>query len=177
MCSLRVRSSPHGTLLAAVLAVACFAIPPAHAVPMLFPGLPDAMFNPAGDSPLRNLASICQVTDDLRRRCRAVGVLPDGHREALRDLPGAPALRRQSRSSPVPRFTRYVGPWNENVTPPLTLSGTVTPGSGAAALGAGKDWQVDSSQNSLIPGPGSVLLALGVVATLAAFRLHDSFRA
>lgn len=136
---------------------------------MLFPGLPDAMFNPAGSSPLQNLASICQVTETHASDSAQVefSMMDTAAPSTDRVISGTGAITlfpsAQARAS-------FTGPWNENVSPPLTLSGNVTPGSGQL------DSQADSSDSPLIPGPGSVFLVLGAAATFAAVRLHDSFR-
>jgi hypothetical protein len=172
---------PSGTLFAAVLAVACFATPPAHAVPMLSAGLPDATFVPAGGFPLQNLASICQVTETYpggAARPSDFSMMDTATPSTATLASGTAAI-----AGAITLFTNlqaqanYTGPWDENVSPTVTLSGTLTPRLGGATLGAGQlDWQVDNPDNALIPGPGSVFLALGVVATVAAFRLHDGFR-
>ena len=148
---------------------------------MLFPGLPDAVFNPAGSSPLQSPASICQVTE----------AYPGGSNSqadfSMMDTATPSAVWVASRTTKIAGaitlFTNlqaqvdYTGPWDENVSPTLTLSGSVAPGPGGATLRAGQfDWQVENSDNALIPGPGSIILALGAVATFAAFRLQEGFR-
>ena len=137
---------------------------------MLFAGLPDAMFIPAGSPPLQNLALLCRVTE----------IYPGGTAQqsdfSMMDTAapstatvisgtGAITLFPYSQAQAAP-----AGPWNENVTPPLTLSGTVSPGPGQL------DAQVARSDRAVMPGPGSLFLALGVVATFAAFRLHEGLR-
>jgi len=177
MWSFIVRCSPSVTLLPAVLAVACFATPSAHAVPMLFAGLPDGMFVPAGGFPLQNLVSICQVTETYPAGAAHqsdFSMMDTAAPSTVTVISGIGAITLLPNSQAQAAFA---GPWDENVSPTLTLSGTVAPRPGGATLGAGQlDWQVDNSDNALIPGPGSVFLALGVVATVAAFRLHDGFR-
>ena len=148
---------------------------------MLFTGLPDAMFNPAGNSPLQNLASLCQVTQTYAADAAHqsdFSMMDTATPSAVTVVSGTAAITGAITLFPNSQAqANYTGPWDESVSLPLTLSGSVTPGPGGASLGAGQlDWQIDNSENALIPGPGSVFLVLGAVAAFAAFRLHDGFR-
>jgi len=197
MCPLRVRCSRYGTLLAALLAVACFATRPAHAVPMLFTGLvnitgptsphatpatPDAIFLAAEGSVLQNLANACQFTETYAGNVTQPPdySMMDTVKHAAATVPsGTPTMARAITlfSNNTEAQANYIALWNEEFTHPLTLSGTLTPGLGGAPLGSGQlDWQTDSPDNSLLPRPGSIVLALGVVSAFAAFRLHEGLR-
>ncbi len=127
------------------------------------------MFNPVDNSPLQNLAALCQVTETYNANAAPV-------ESSMMDTAAPSAATAISPAGAITLFPNsqvqatYAGPWDENVSPPLTLSGTVTPGPGQL------DSHVESSDDALIPGPGSVFLALGAVATFAAYRLHDGFR-
>jgi hypothetical protein len=135
------------------------------------------MFTPAGGPPLQNLASICRVTETHPGNAAGQSDF------SMMDTAAPSTATVVSGTAAITLFPNahaqvdYTGPWDENVSPTLTLSGTVPLATGGATLGAGPfDWRVDSSDNTLIPGPGSVFLVLGAVATFAAVRLHDGFR-
>ncbi len=127
------------------------------------------MFNPVDNSPLQNLAALCQATETYLANAGQV-------ESAMMDTAAPSAARVISGTGAITLFpnaqaqTAFAGPWSESVSPPLTLSGTISPGPGQL------DSHVESADDALLPGPGSVFLALGAVATLAAFRLHEGFR-
>jgi hypothetical protein len=137
------------------------------------------MFIPAGGSPLQNLTATCQMTEiysgDANRQSEST-MLDTVTPETVSSDGSAVDSEEQAIATAITLFTNsqaqtiYAGPWNENAVPPLTLSGAITPFSGTAALASAEEWQVEQSDNILLPGAGSVFVTLAVVATLAAFR-------
>jgi hypothetical protein len=134
------------------------------------------MFIPAAGSPLQNLTAACQVTEiysgDANSQLESAmldTVEPDTVKAGTVQ-PSAITLFASSQTQTI-----YAGPWHENAIPSLTLSGALAPNPGTAALAAAEEWQVDKSDDFLLPG-GSVFLALAVVATFAALRLHKGAR-
>ena len=99
---------------------------------MLFTGLPDAMFNPAGSSPLQNLASICRVTETHPGNAAGqsdFSMMDTAAPSTATVVSGTAAITLFPNAQAQADLYR---PWNENVSPTLTLSGTVPLAPGGA---------------------------------------------
>ncbi len=84
---------------------------------MLFAGLPDAMFLPAGGFPLQNLVSICQVTETYpadTAHQSDFSMMDTAAPSTVTVISGTGAITLLPNSRADATFA---GPWNENVNP------------------------------------------------------------